>query len=84
MADLLIGNVEDGLSDDEVREFITKYGFPPFDKIERVPGTGSRPGLLLTFNDLDEAALRALQPRIQNVFWKNRTINVSIMREYGH
>jgi hypothetical protein len=49
-----------------------------------VPGTGSRPGILITFNELDEAALRALQPRIQNMFWKNRTINVSIMREYGY
>lgn len=84
MADLMIGNIEEGTSDDEIREFVTKYGFPAFDEIKHVPGTGSRPGVLLTFNDLDEAALRALQPRIQNMFWKGRTINVSIMREYGH
>ncbi|HZZ10981.1 MAG TPA: RNA-binding protein [Paraburkholderia sp.] len=84
MADLVIGNVDEDTSEEEVREFLMKYGFPSFDKMQPVPGTGSRPGLLLTFNDLDEVALRALQPRIQNMFWKNRTINVSVMREYGY
>lgn len=84
MADMMIGNLEEGTTDDEVREFLEKYGFPSFDKIEHVTGTGSRPGVLLTFNDLDENALRALQPRIQNMFWKNRTINVSVLRGHGY
>jgi hypothetical protein len=84
MADLLITNVEDGTADGEIKEFLIKYGFPAFDKIERVPGTGSSPSVLLTFNELDEVVLRTLQPRIHNMFWKNRTITVGIMREYGH
>ncbi|CAG4902331.1 hypothetical protein R69919_03064 [Paraburkholderia gardini] len=84
MADLLIGNIEDGTTDDEISEFLSRYGFPPFDKIEHVPGAGPRPAVLLTFNDLDTEALRILQPRIQNVFWKDRTINAMIMREHGY
>ncbi len=81
MADLLIGNIEDGTSDDEIREFLVKYGFPVFDRIRQMPGDGSRPAVLLTFNDTEPAALRLLQPRIHHMFWKNRTINVIVMQE---
>ncbi|HEY3599309.1 MAG TPA: RNA-binding protein [Paraburkholderia sp.] len=81
MAELLIGNIEDGTSDDEIKEFLVKYGFPVFDEIRHVPGAGSRPAVLLTYNDIEPAALRLLQPRIHNLFWKNRTINVIVMQE---
>jgi hypothetical protein len=61
MAELLIGNLEEGTTDDEVREFLTKYGFPAFDAIKHVPGAGLRPSEPQTFNEL-------VQPRIQNMY----------------
>jgi len=82
MADLLIANVEGGTTDDEVREFLIKYGFPSFDRIEHVPGDGSNPAVMVTFDDLDDIMLRTLQPRIHNMFWKNRTITARIMGEH--
>jgi hypothetical protein len=81
MADLLMGNLESDTSDDEIREFLAKYGFPPFDGIEHIPGDGSRPAVLLTFKDADPEALRGFQSRIQGVFWHNRKITVQVMTE---
>ena len=81
MADLWVGNVEEDASEDEFKEFLIKYGFPPFDEIKRVPGTGSRPAGVLTFNSVIADALRSLQPRIHNMFWKSRALTVQVMPE---
>ncbi|MHA6203715.1 RNA recognition motif domain-containing protein [Dyella soli] len=79
MTRLLLGNIEPGTTDDEVREFLDKYGFPPFDAIEHVPGDGSRPAVLLTYDDAGAAALEKLKPRIHHMFWKQRELNVMIL-----
>ena len=81
MAELLLGNVDSGVSDDEIKAFLVKYGFPAFDAIEHMPGDGSRPAVLLTFKDLPPETLRSLQPRIQNMFWMNRKISAQVMTE---
>ncbi|MES2538367.1 MAG: RNA-binding protein [Pseudomonadota bacterium] len=81
MADLLMGNVESGTSDEDIRAFLVKYGFPPFDELEHVAGDGSRPAVLLTFKDAAPEALRSLVPRIQDLFWKNRKIHVQVISE---
>ena len=81
MAELLIGNVESDTSDDEIKAFLVKYGFPPFDGIEHILGDGSRPAVLLTFKDVVRETLCALQPRINGIFWKNRKLNVLVPRE---
>jgi hypothetical protein len=79
MADLWIGNIEDDATDDEIRQFLGRYGFPAFDTIQRVSGTGTRPAVVLGFKDVSSYALRALQPRVHNMFWKNRTLMVQVM-----
>ena len=81
MADMVIGNIEDGTSDEEIQALLVKYGFPVYDGIQHLPGDGSRPAVLVSFNGAEPAALRMLQPRIHNLFWKNRRINVAIMQE---
>ncbi|MGE8687928.1 MAG: RNA-binding protein [Achromobacter sp.] len=81
MAELLINHVEESTSDEDIRHFLLKYGFPSFDRIQRVPSTGERPAVLVTFDDCSAAALRALAPRIHQVFWKDRTLSVLVMRE---
>jgi len=81
MADLWIGNVDSGTTDDEIREFLIGYGFPSFDSVQRVEGTGSRPALVVRFNDVGHYALSTLQPRIHNLFWKGRTILVQVVPE---
>jgi len=82
MAEVLLGNIEHDTSDEEIREFLIKYGFPSFDTIEHVPGDGSRPAVLLTFSNVGPEALRTLQTRVHGIFWKSRTINLVILKEH--
>lgn len=79
MADLWIGNLAGGTSDDELKELLTRYGFPPWDKIEHIPGDGTRPAVRLSFDKASPEALRRLQPRIHDLFWKERRLNVQVM-----
>jgi hypothetical protein len=79
MADLLVGNIDADVSDEDLNAFLMKYGFPAFDAIERVPGSGARPAAVLSFTGLSPDALRMLQPRVHNMFWKDRTLTVQVM-----
>ena len=81
MADLVMGNVEAGTSDEDIKAFLVKYGFPPFDEIEHMPGDGSRPAVLLKFRDAPAEALNSLLPRVQDMFWKTRKIHVHVVTE---
>jgi hypothetical protein len=77
-----MGNVDSSVSDEEIREFLLRYGFPEFDEIQHIAGDGSHPAVLLTFNDAPAQALRNLQPRIQDLFWHNRKIHVLVMDQH--
>ena len=79
-AHLWMANVEAKVTDQEIQQFISKYGFPPVSRFLRVEGSGSQPGVLLTFL-VHAEALRKLQPRIQHMYWRNRTINVQVLGE---
>jgi hypothetical protein len=71
--------VDSSVSDDEIKQFLVRYGFPEFDAIQHIEGNGTRPAVLVTFNDAPAQALRNLQPRIQDLFWNNRKIHVQVM-----
>jgi hypothetical protein len=81
MADLLMANVEGGTSDEEIKALLVKYGFPPFDEIEYIPGDGTRPAVRLTFKEVPADTLRSLLPRIQDIFWKNRRTHAQVLAE---
>ncbi|XUW92305.1 RNA-binding protein [Burkholderia sp. M6-3] len=81
MTQLLLGNVEENVRDDEINEFLQRYGFPPFDSIERVPAGSGQPIALLRFGDLSSEALNLLRSRIHNMFWKEHTISAQILPE---
>ena len=81
MGRLMLANLEPGTTDDEIRDFLVKYGFPPFDAIEHEPGDGTRPGALLTFTGVDSTALAALQPRVHDMYWKKRRLDVRVMQD---
>lgn len=79
MAELLLGNVEESVTDEELSAFLQRYGFPPFNSIERVPAGSGQPIALLRFSDLSSAALNLLRSRIHNTFWKGHTISAQIL-----
>lgn len=78
MATLWLTNLPDDVTDDEIAGWLEKYGFPRCDEIARVPGDGSRPGATVRFDEVDEEVLRRLQPRIDGVFVRNKTIRAQI------
>ena len=81
MARLFLGNLEPGTTDEEIRDFLVKYGFPPFDSIQHEPGDGSRPAVVLTFPGLDATRMFNLQERIHEMFWKSRKVTARIMQD---
>jgi len=81
MADLFIGNIDEHVSEDDIKAFLVKYGFPPFDSIAHVPGEGSRPAVVVSFEGTSPEVLRCLQPRVHDMFWNNRKINVQVMKD---
>jgi hypothetical protein len=44
-----------------------------------MPGDGSRPSVLLRYGGAPAEPLRSLVPRLQDLFWRNRKINVSVI-----
>jgi hypothetical protein len=81
MTVLVINNIKADISDDELKEFLARYGFPPFDGIERIPGDGFMPAAVLTFEGADPQMLRYLQPRVHNLFWNNRRLMVQVLTD---
>jgi len=78
---MLLTNLAPGTSEDEIRAFLGKYGLPPCDTIEQMPGDGSRPAVILTYNGAAPEALRKYAERIHHMFWKNRELTAQIMTE---
>ena len=81
MSRLWMVNIEPGTSDEEIRDFLVKYGFPPYDHIEHEEGDGTRPAVMLGFNALDPTALTNLQERVNGMYWKKRKLGAQVMRD---
>lgn len=81
MSRLMLVNVEPGTSDEALREFLGRYGFPEAETIERLPGEGPHPTVLLHFPGLDAAALETLRLRIHEVYWRHRQLEARILIE---
>ncbi|HWV92260.1 MAG TPA: RNA-binding protein [Burkholderiales bacterium] len=72
---LWIGNLASEVTDDDLKAFVTKYGCPAPERIERVPGDGSRPAAVLFFTANDKAVYNA-QLRLHGMYWKGRQLFV--------
>ena len=83
MADLLMAVVDNETTDEEIKAFLVKYGFPPFDAIQRMPGDGSRPSVLLSFNDVAPEILRTMLPHIQGMFWHKHTLHAQVLSKHA-
>jgi len=74
---LWIGNIAPEVTDEELTEFVVKYGCPRPERIERVPGDGSRPAALLAFGaGGDGKLLSQAQLRLNGMYWKGRQLLV--------
>jgi len=69
-----IGNIPLDASDDDLKVLLEKYALPTFAASERVPGDGSRPGVVLEFADGNAAVLPRVVQRLNGLYWKGREL----------
>lgn len=72
---LWIGNIAPGTTDEELREFVTKYGIPTVGSIEHVAGDGTRPAAVLEVAATPDLLMKVTQ-RLNGMQWKGRSLNV--------
>ena len=80
---LWIGNIAPEASDEDLKAFVMKYGCPAPNRIERVPGDGSRPAAVLFFDEAPEKAVYEAQLRLHRMYWKGRELFVQTTRGRG-
>jgi RNA recognition motif-containing protein len=73
---LWIGNLAAEVTDEDLKAFVVKYGCPSPERIERVPGDGSRPAAVLFFIASNDKAVYNAQLRLHDMYWKGRRLFV--------
>ena len=85
MTRILLGNIAEGTSEEEIKDFLQKYGFPAITRIEPVAGAGAgagaRPSVLLTFDGVDADMLRKRKERIHGIYWKGESITARVLSD---
>jgi hypothetical protein len=72
---LWMGNIAPNTSDEEIKELVKKYA-PDLTctNLERVEGTGSRPGAMLELAGGSIASFDTLSRRLNGIYWKQRAL----------
>jgi hypothetical protein len=78
MALLWLDNVSSETSDDELKAFLGRYGFPAADSVARIAGDGTHPMVLITYEQLSDASLREFALRINGVFWNDARLHANV------
>jgi hypothetical protein len=74
---LWIGNMAPNTSDDEIREFVTKYAPAlKIKAIQRMEGDGTRPAASIEFEDTPYGSVEKISLRLHGMFWKGRELVV--------
>ena len=74
-----IGNIPPDASDDDLKALLEKYALPTFAASERVPGDGSRPGVVLEFADRNAGELFRVVQRLEGLYWKGRELSCALL-----
>jgi hypothetical protein len=78
MALLWLANVSAETTDEELKAFLERYGFPAADSIVRVAGDGTHPLAMISYELLDNASLREFALRIQGVLWNGAQLHANV------
>jgi len=72
---LWMGNMAPDTSDEEIRDLVKRYA-PDLTctSIERVEGTGSRPGAMLVLAGGGAGSIENLSRRLNGIYWKQREL----------
>jgi len=80
---LWLGNLNPEVSDEELTDFIHRYGCPDPSDIQHVDGDGSRPAVILTFDGPVDEQVSAAQLRMHDVYWKERRLVAQTLMHFG-
>jgi hypothetical protein len=75
---ILIGNIPPETAEEEIKQLLVKYGFPEFTSCQLLPGAGSLPAAMIGFEGVHCEGIRPLIERVDGMFWKDRSISVTI------
>jgi hypothetical protein len=77
---LWMGNIASGTSDEELKVFLKKYA-PELEctSVQRVEGSGSRPGAILEFSGGKLGDMEKLSLRLNGMYWKERALVCSTL-----
>jgi len=75
MARIWIDNLSPDVTDDELRAFLTKYGFPDAGEIERVGADSPGPAATIATRELG-----ALATHMHDLLWRGHALNVQVIR----
>ncbi|MEJ8852685.1 RNA-binding protein [Variovorax rhizosphaerae] len=81
MARLWLGNIERRISDEDIRNFLQKYGLSALSEIQQVSHDGPRPAVILTFANVDADALRNPRERIHDLYWRKGRIVAQMLKD---
>ncbi|MEJ8859185.1 RNA-binding protein [Variovorax robiniae] len=81
MARLWLGNVESGVSEEEIGTFLMKFGFPAFSELQHVADDGSPLAVIVDFSNVDSEALRNLKERIHDLYWGKGRIVARVLKD---
>jgi hypothetical protein len=77
---LWIGNLDPATTEEELQAFLTKYGGPQIATIEHVPGDGTRPAAMITFEAQNIDKLYRMAQRLNGLRWKDRELVAHVLR----
>jgi hypothetical protein len=77
---LWMGNIAPGTSDEDLKVFVKKYA-PELEctSVQRVEGSGSRPGAILEFSGGKLGDMEKLSLRLNGMYWKERALVCSTL-----
>ena len=83
MARLWLGNVERGITDEEIGTFLAKFGFPAFSVLRWVADDGSPLAVIVIVNfpDVDAETLGNLKQRIHDLYWRKGRIVAQVLKD---
>ena len=78
MAKLWVGNMAPEVTEEDLKAFLVKYGFPEANAIERIGSEGTHPGAMVVFAGKTTSELRELAARVHGMYWRGHTLNVQV------
>jgi len=83
MAKLWVSNLAPDVTDQDLCDFLVKYGFPQPGEIERIDGASDHPAVTVAFHSKTTSELAELATRVHDVYWRGHALDVQVLDPAG-